>query len=129
MGSSNAVADLADQIVSNICGSGLRSATNWQPARILNKFIFEAASKFVDQFATVPQWIPGYKEWADGEIPFFVYTRISEEELLAQRRKSKENRPDAKKPVKKPLKKPVRKPVPKGKFKFKKQSTKRKNKA
>ena len=79
-GTSDALAALALEIVDQICASGLRSAPQkWRPAKIVNKFIYEAASKFVDQFKMIPSWIPQYDEWKAGKIQHFTYVRRADD--------------------------------------------------
>ena len=51
-----------------------RSSTiNFQT--IVNRFIYEAASKYKNKFTDVPNWLPDYQKWKAGQIQFFRYQK------------------------------------------------------
>jgi len=43
--------------------------------KIVNQFIYEAASKYKNQFNSVPNWLPQYNDWSTGKIRVFTYER------------------------------------------------------
>ncbi|CAG5089183.1 Oidioi.mRNA.OKI2018_I69.PAR.g12117.t1.cds [Oikopleura dioica] len=42
---------------------------------VVNQFIYEAASKYKNQFNSVPNWLPQYNDWSTGKIRVFTYER------------------------------------------------------
>ena len=41
----------------------------------MNKFVWQAASKYKNKFGTIPSWVPGYSAWKAGEQFPFVFER------------------------------------------------------
>ena len=75
-GSNEALAALSTDIFAAICANGRRSAnSNELMSEIVNRFVFEAASKYKNKFMQVPNWLPNYKKWKEGQIPYFTYER------------------------------------------------------
>lgn len=75
-GSSAALASLQTDIFDAICSGGQRiDSPEWVVKDIVNRFIYEAASKYKNKFSAIPNWIPDFALWKDGQIPFFSYKR------------------------------------------------------
>ena len=52
-----------------------RLISTWSPRPIINKFVWQAASKYKNKFNKLPSWVPGYSAWKAGEKFPFVYER------------------------------------------------------
>lgn len=46
-----------------------------EPKKIINQFTYEASSRYKNNLNTVPSWMPFYKPWKNGQIPYFTYER------------------------------------------------------
>lgn len=67
---------LKDQLFSTLCGvTSRRLISTWSPRPIINKFVWQAASKYKNKFNSLPSWVPGYSAWKAGEKFPFVYER------------------------------------------------------
>ena len=45
------------------------------PKKIVNQFTYEASSRYKNNLNTIPSWMPDYKLWKNGQIPYFTYER------------------------------------------------------
>ena len=73
--SSAALESLSTDIFDGLCAVARTAISPKQMQEIVNKFIYEAASKYKNKFNSIPNWIPNYQLWKKGRIPFFTYTR------------------------------------------------------
>jgi hypothetical protein len=77
-GNTNTLDALAEDIVEKICSSNRRTTTKkWKPTRIVKKYVWEAASKYINKMNDIPSWMPKYKLWKAGKIEHFEFERFS----------------------------------------------------
>ena len=76
-GSSAALAALVTDLFSTICTQGQRNAFAVEEpmTEIINRFVYEAASKYKNKFGQVPNWTPNYKRWKEGKQEYFTFER------------------------------------------------------
>ena len=78
-GSNAALQSLSTDIFDALCSigrsGGSQGLKNWEVKDIVNRFIYEAASKYKNKFTDIPNWLPNYQAWKKGDIPFFTYDR------------------------------------------------------
>ena len=72
---SAALSGMTDDLFNGICGLGRMTVEPRAMKKIVNQFIYEAASKFKNQFSAIPNWLPNYQLWKKGKIPYFTYER------------------------------------------------------
>ena len=76
IGSSSTLPALAGDIVTNICSGQHRAAKIVKkPQPVLHRFVYEAASLFIDKFQKPPSWLPQYHLWREGQIVGFTGKR------------------------------------------------------
>jgi len=51
------------------------------PNKIINQVTYEASSRYKNNLNTIPSWLPDYKLWRNGQIPYFTYERTRKSAL------------------------------------------------
>ena len=68
-----------DPVYNRLCSIEPRGKHELEkPVPIIDRTTYEAASRYKNKLNSIPSWMPGFKQWKNGQIPFFTYRRGSE---------------------------------------------------